>query len=208
MSYSNICIIFSQRKTMNTLLSESVLVLNRNWLAVRVCSVKRALILLYREVAQVVTPDYETYNFESWCEISRLARERVIHTPAFKIKVPDVIKLLSYTKTPPLDVKFNRRDNFTCQYCGRKAPKDELTIDHIVPRSRGGKSTWGNVVIACMACNARKGDKYLAQCGLNLRTKPKKPHWLVTCRKFFTPKKKSVWEKFIDHAYWNVILDE
>jgi 5-methylcytosine-specific restriction endonuclease McrA len=198
---------------MNTLLTDSVLVLNKNWLAVRVCTVKRALLLVYRELAQVVTPDYETYDFESWCEASRFARERVISTPRFQIKVPDVIKLMTYTRTPPMDVKFNRRniflrDNFTCQYCGRKAPKDELTIDHVIPRSRGGKSTWINVVLACSTCNSRKGSRLVSETTLKLLSKPKKPHWLITCRKFFTPAKKDVWEKFIDDAYWNVILHE
>ncbi len=198
---------------MNALLADSVLVLNRNWLAVRICTVKRALILLYRDMAQVVTPEYETYDFESWCELSRTARSRVVHTTRFQIRVPDVIKLIGYTRTPPLDVKFNRRniflrDNFTCQYCGKKAVRDELTIDHIIPRSRGGRSSWENVVIACVECNARKGDRTPGEAGLRLRRKPKKPHWLVTCRRFFTPEKKTVWEKFIDHAYWNVILQE
>ncbi|MCD6385517.1 HNH endonuclease [Candidatus Sumerlaeota bacterium] len=198
---------------MNALLTDSVLVLNRNWLAVRICTVRRALVLLYREMAQVVTPEYETYDFQTWCELSRYADSRVLHTPRFQIKVPDVIKLIGYTRTPPLDVKFNRRniflrDNFTCQYCGRKAQRDELTIDHVIPRSRGGKSTWENVVIACIECNAKKGDSLPQEKGLQLRRKPKKPHWLITCRRFFTPEKKSVWQKFIDHAYWNVILDE
>lgn len=198
---------------MSTLLTESVLVLNRNWLAVRVCTVKRALILLYRSMAQVVTPDYETYDFDSWCELSQYAKERVIHTPRFQIMVPDVIKLVGYTRTPPLEIKFNRRniflrDNFTCQYCGRKAPKDELTIDHIIPRSRGGKSIWENVVIACMDCNSLKGGFLPWEVGLSLKKQPKKPHWLVTCRRFITPEKKPIWEKFIDHAYWNVVLNE
>lgn len=198
---------------MNTLLTDSVLVLNRNWLAVRISTVKRALILLYRDLAHVVTPDYETYDFNSWCELSQYDDGRVINTPSFKIKVPDVIKLVGYTRTPPMDVKFNRRniflrDSFTCQYCGRKAARDELTIDHVVPRSRGGKSTWENVVIACMDCNALKGSHTPEQVHLKLQSNPRKPHWLITCRRFFTPEKKSVWEKFIDHAYWNVILEE
>ena len=198
---------------MNVLLADSVLVLNKNWLAVRVCTVKRALLLVYRELAQVVTSDYSTYDFQSWCEVSRAAHERVITTPRTNIKVPDVIKLVTYTRTPPMDVKFNRRniflrDNFTCQYCGCKPSKDELTIDHVVPRSKGGKSTWDNVVIACSSCNSQKGSRLLRQTLLSLRAKPKKPHWIITCRKFFTPEKKDVWEKFIDHAYWNVILQE
>lgn len=197
-----------------TVLNQSVLVLNRHWTAVHVTNARRALVLLYGEHARVVTDDFVTHDFESWRDLSAvLENAKKIQTPAFQIAVPEVIMLTQFHKFPPRQVKFSRRniylrDNHTCQYCGIMPPKDEITIDHIIPRSRGGKTTWENVVLACVRCNTKKGSKLPQEANLKLLSTPVKPHWLA-CTNFNTRAQgSSLWQKFIDSAYWNVPLQE
>jgi len=197
------------------MLSESVLVLNKSWLAIHITNLKRALSLLYQGLAKVVAENYETYDFDSWRELSKFADDyqNIINTPSFKLIVPKVIVLTLFNKVPPQFVKFSRkniyiRDNYTCQYCGAKSPKDELTIDHIVPRCKGGTSIWENVVLACINCNAKKGGKLLEDVKMGVIKPPKRPNWLalINDNKPFVADES--WQRFIDLAYWNVKLSE
>jgi 5-methylcytosine-specific restriction endonuclease McrA len=206
------------------MVSNGVLVLNRNWLAIHVCSVQRAMSLLVQGLAQVVTDDYQTLDFNSWREVSDALsagecfmegelRPEYLRTPNFKVRVPEVILLTSFHRVPPRAVKFNRRniylrDNFQCQYCGVKPVKEELTIDHINPRSRGGISEWENVVLACQRCNSKKGNQLLDLCGLKLLKPARKPHWLTIVRHSLGKHSRPTWHKFVDQAYWNVNLEE
>jgi 5-methylcytosine-specific restriction endonuclease McrA len=137
---------------------------------------------------------------------------RTISTPSFQIAVPEVIMLTEFSRFPPRQVKFSRRniyvrDNHTCQYCGVMPPRDELTIDHVIPRSRGGQSLWENVVLACMRCNMKKGSRLPNEAGLKLLTEPHKPHWLACSNFNVRPIANSLWQKFIDNAYWNTPLN-
>ncbi len=195
------------------MLNQSVLVLNKHWLAIHVCTARRAFSLLYQDMARVVTKEYEVHDFESWRDLSQYAEHNVIHTPNFQLMVPEVIMLRRYGKIPKHYVKFNRRniyhrDNFACQYCGRSFPREELTIDHVVPRSRGGASIWSNVVLACAHCNARKGHHLLSECGMKLIRQPKEPHWSAVMRRSMSDQDHLLWRKFIDVAYWNVPLEK
>ncbi len=100
----------------------------------------------------------------------------------FKLRVPEVIALTDYDRLPMAAVTFSRRnifkrDHYTCQYCGAQPGSEELTIDHVVPRSQGGVSTWENCVLACMACNKRKADRTPEQARMRLRKKPVRPAW-------------------------------
>ena len=99
------------------------------------------------------------------------------------------------------------RDHNRCQYCGRKFPSSELSLDHVVPISRGGKSTWENVVCACLPCNVRKGNKLLSECGIQLKRPPVRPRWhpLHRLQGRTYPE---IWKNFLDAAYWNVELKE
>lgn len=198
-------------------LHRRVLVLNRAWIAVHACSVRRALTLVFQDLARIVADDFQTHDFHSWRELSQYAAgaDPLIHTPNFQILVPEVIVLSHYNRMPPRTVRFNRRnifvrDHHTCQYCGKKPPKDELTIDHVIPTSRGGGSTWENVVLACTRCNVKKGNHLPSECGMHPAVKPVKPQWLA---QFVPPKpcensSKSLWEKFVDIAYWETQLEE
>ena len=197
-------------------LNRQVLVLNRHWVAVHVCTARRALTLLFQELARVVADDFETHDFESWRELSAFANgtHPLIHTPQFQILAPRVIVLSRYQRMPPRTVKFNRRNIFlrdreTCQYCGRKPREDDLTIDHVTPRSRGGLSTWENVVLACTACNSRTGSRRPDECGMQPVRPPRRPPWTLALEHVELDElNQSLWQKFVDTAYWEMKLHE
>jgi 5-methylcytosine-specific restriction endonuclease McrA len=198
---------------MRQALNKTVLILNKHWMAIHICTVRRAISLLYQGLARVVTENYQVHDFNSWCDLSRYAADNVVHTPNYPIMIPEVILLCHYGKFPRYYVKFNRRniyqrDHFTCQYCGQKLPREALTIDHIIPRSRGGKTNWTNVVLACSPCNAKKGNRLIKECRMNLLSEPREPHWSVIMRHSMAKEDHCLWKKFIDVAYWNVSLEE
>ncbi len=150
--------------------SSSVLVLNRFYMAVHVVNVRRALGLIFRELAEIIHLEegsYANYNFETWLEISTLRaadkqqHEDWIRSVNFELQALRVIRLLSYDKVPRQTLRFNRRNLFArdgnhCQYCGKVYPTSELSLDHVMPRSRGGEMSWENVVsLASPATSAR-----------------------------------------------------
>ncbi|MEX0586228.1 MAG: HNH endonuclease [Pirellulales bacterium] len=201
-------------------LSGSVLVLNRGYAAVHVVNVRRAFGLLVRRLAEVIHIDqgqYANYDFQSWREVSELKaslkepNEDWVRAVNFEIQVPRVIRLLFYDRVPNQSVRFNRRnlfarDNNACQYCGGRFPTSELSLDHVIPRSRGGETTWENIVCACVACNVRKGGRTPREAGMTLVRKPVKPRRspLLTV-KLGNPKYES-WRTFLSNAYWSVDL--
>ncbi|RLE10877.1 HNH endonuclease [Candidatus Aerophobetes bacterium] len=199
-------------------LNSKVLVLNKLWQVIDVCSVRRAICLLYLRHAQVVLKEggsFYTFGFEEWRDFSQNSADNgdVIRTITYKIKVPRVILLMIYDKLPPREVKFTRRniyrrDKNTCQYCGKTFRPEELNIDHVVPLSRGGKDTWENVVCSCISCNLRKGNKTLKEAGMRLIRKPKKPEWGTFIKENLANIKEESWKSFLDVAYWNVELDQ
>lgn len=195
------------------MLDSNVLVLNRLFQAIQVTSVKKAFCLLYKGHVKVVESDYTTYSWENWCDIPVQPQDDVIFTPRTRIKVPRVILLLHYDALPPQEVRFTRkniylRDKSRCQYCGRSAPTRELNLDHVVPISRGGRSTWQNVVCCCLPCNSRKGNKLPAEAGMRLVKEPRKPRWHPLVKVSFASGRYEVWRNFLDLAYWNVELTE
>jgi len=204
-----------------TPLDASVLVLNKLFMAVHIISVRRAFCLLAKELAEVVTMEdgqFLTYDFESWAEVSEYRSKHFrqedddwVRTPNAEIQAPRVIRLLSYDKVPRQAVKFNRRnifarDNNQCQYCGRKFILSELSLDHVVPRSQGGQTSWDNIVCACVQCNVRKGGRTPRQANLTLIRKPEKPKRSPVLNLKLTQKKYRSWTSFLDAAYWNVEL--
>jgi len=196
-------------------LSEKVLVLNRSWVAVNVATVRRALTLVYQDVARIVAPDdYSTYNFEGWVEATRAAREGLrVHSSSISFGVPEVIVLSVFNGRFSKEVRFSRRNIFerdenTCQYCKKKCDRSDLTLDHVIPRSRGGTSTWQNIVLACVKCNMRKGDKLPNEINMKLLRKPIKPQWATRVGVKLGRACKPSWERFLEEAYWDVELRE
>ena len=199
------------------LLDRQVLVLNRLWQAINVCSVRRAFTLLCAGHAQVVDSDgtnFLTHDFASWRDFSETAPEdEMVHTISFKIRIPRVIVLLLFDRMPRKEVKFTRhnifeRDKNTCQYCGKHFDKRDLNLDHVIPRDKGGLTTWENIVCSCIACNTRKGNRLPHQAGMKLIRKPERPKWRPFVHITFDAQVHDSWGHFIDLAYWNVELGE
>jgi len=146
-------------------LNTPVLVLNRNYEPLNVVSAKRAIVLLMKGKAEMVKP----------------ANGLVIHAARERIPVPSVVRLMVYARRPPARVRLNRRsilirDDYTCQYCGYRGPG--LTIDHVIPKDKGGKTDWDNLVACCTRCNSKKGNRTPEEAGMTLRKKPRKPAYL------------------------------
>lgn len=202
-------------------LESQVLTLNKLFLAIHVISVKRAFCLLAKGLAEVVSTEegqFATYDFESWRELSAFRNQNFredhddwIRTVNEEIQVPRIIRLLSYERLPKQTVKFNRRNLFArdhnqCQYCAKKLPTTELTLDHVVPRSQGGQSTWENIVCACLPCNIRKGGRTPREAHMVLVKKPEKPKKSPMLGLKLTNRKYQSWKTFLDNAYWSVEL--
>jgi 5-methylcytosine-specific restriction endonuclease McrA len=199
-------------------LQSSVLVLNRLYMAVHVVGVRRAFGLLCRELAEVVHYEegtFANYNFESWREASKSRaslkrpQDDWIRAVNFEIQVPRVIRLLVYDRLPKQRLRLSRRnvlarDGHLCQYCGHHFPIHQLSLDHVVPRSRGGTTTWENVVCACVSCNVRKGGRTPHEAKMRLVRRPAKPQRNpLLVLKLDNPKYES-WRTWLDGVYWEI----
>ena len=205
----------------NSALDASVLVLNKLFMAIHIISVRRAFCLLCKDLAEVVNQEdgqFATYDFATWRELSeyrarhfRQEDDDWVRTSNSQIQVPRVVRLFAYEKMPKHTVKFNRRnifarDNNQCQYCGRKFPTSELSLDHVMPRSQGGQTTWENIVCACVDCNVRKGGRTPKQAHMCLIRKPEKPKRSPMLNLKLTHRKYQSWRTFLESAYWSVEL--
>ena len=145
-----------------------VLVLNATYEPLSVVSVQRAVVLLLKAKAELVE-----------------ATEERLHASHLTLPVPLVIRLVYFVRIPrPVMLAPSRRtilarDNYTCQYCGATPGRANLTLDHIIPRSRGGPTNWDNVVAACKPCNMRKGNRTPEEAGLALHRRPGRPNYLA-----------------------------
>ena len=198
------------------MLNSSVLVLNRSYLPVHVTSARRAFALLYQGIARVVNEQYQTFDFEAWSQLAVARDVEAIGTPGGPIRIPRVIVLIAFDRLPKRHVRFSRinlmaRDNFQCQYCGTKPHRKELNLDHVVPRSLGGRSTWENVVTSCVDCNRRKGGRTPRQAHMKLRRRPERPRWTPLANLMWSSVRYQEWRPFlsvVDASYWNVELAE
>jgi 5-methylcytosine-specific restriction endonuclease McrA len=198
----------------HSLLETKVLILNRSYLPIHVTSVRRAFSLLYQGIARAVNEQYQTFDFDSWSDLSVSVNDESIGMVNRAIRVPRVILLVTYDRIPKRHVRFSRyniyaRDKTTCQYCGRKLPRHELNLDHVIPRSLGGMSTWENVVCSCHECNRRKGGRTPEDAGMGLLYKPVRPKWTPFMQETFNLTRYREWLPFlntIDVSYWNTEL--
>ena len=167
-----------------------VLVLNRNWQAVNIIGVRRAFGLLWQEHARVINTfdgDYAPMTAGEWVDYSMRPGDppkgaEYVRTIRLHIILPKILLLSDYDRLPLAEVKFNRqnvfeRDNFTCQYTGRVCRPKDLTLDHVIPRDRGGRTTWENIVTCAREVNSRKGNRLPHEAGLRLIRKPERPRW-------------------------------
>lgn len=198
------------------MLNTSVLVLNRFYQPVHVTSVRRAFTLLYQGVARAIDAQFRLYEFADWAALAA-ERHECIHTVNRTIRVPRVVVLSAYEYLPKGRVRFSRlniyaRDSDTCQYCGRIFSRPELNLDHVVPRSQGGRTSWENVVCSCITCNLRKGGRTPDQAGMKLLKRPSRPRWTPFFRGAVRRVTYREWLPFLtlaDASYWNVeLVDE
>lgn len=203
-----------------------VLVLNSGWKAIATESLKDALGNLFpQEVmirengkvisvleepkARIVCPEsFQLYTWDDWSKLRPEEGEPFIQGFSDVFKIPEVM-ITRYSKFPQNRIRFSRRtiyrrDGFTCQYCGCKPGSEELTIDHVLPKSKGGLTEWTNCALACVSCNAKKANRTPEEAGMKLLSVPHKPRFSV-----FRGDKTSVpksWKSFLDEAYWSVEL--
>lgn len=203
--------------TTMTTLGRPALVLNKHWLPLRLAPVREAIGLVAKGAALILEPGtYRTHDLRSWDDVSRATArvgDAMIRSARLALLPPELILLRGYDG-PGAGARaavFSRRnlfkrDRVTCQYCGARPGSEELTIDHVLPRSRGGRSTWENCVLACVACNALKADRTPEEARMPLRRPPRKPSWksLVQAP---APERRESWEAFLSRAYWDVELD-
>jgi 5-methylcytosine-specific restriction endonuclease McrA len=165
-----------------------VLILNASYEPLHVCSVKRAITLLMQEVAERV-----------------LDGDRVLRSPSLVVPVPSVIRLRRYVRRPHRQrVAFNRknvfrRDDHTCQYCGSRS--HDLTLDHVLPRSRGGPTNWENVVACCRRCNAVKRDRTPTEARMALRRPPLAPAFMFSSAYGLVPDVDPAWEPYLPRGH-------
>lgn len=199
-----------------SVLQTKVLVLNRFYFPVHITSVRRAFCLLYQGLARAVDEQYRTFDFDSWSQLSASLHDDTVGLVNRVIRVPRVILLVAYDRVPKRHVRFSRfnvfaRDKNTCQYCGHKFPRSELNLDHVIPRSQGGTSTWENVVCSCRACNRIKGGRLPEEAHMQLIRLPHRPEWTPFAMEVSGFKRYQAWLPHfsaVDVAYWNAELLE
>ena len=197
------------------MLTSSVLVLNRTFFPIHITTLKRAFCMLYSGIAKAVDGQYQTFDFESWSQLSAAIHDETIGVVGRIIRIPRVVVLTAYDKLPQRHIRFSRlniliRDRHTCQYCGLRLARLQLNLDHVIPRSRGGQTTWENVVASCHICNRRKGGRVPEEAGLTLIRRPFRPKVAPFLDGSLGPIKYEEWRPFfniIDYSYWNVELE-
>lgn len=208
---------------MSILENTRVLKLNKGYTPIEVITAKEAFVDVFvgkSEIVSVEDSSYISYNFESWAEISQLKHEleefgvhdEWIFTSSLILQVPRVVRSLTYDKVPRYSVKLNRRniyhrDNNTCQYCGHKLGTSKLNIDHVIPKSKGGKNSWKNLVCSCIKCNKKKADLLLKEAGMKLISIPREPKNSPQLEIHIKHPKYTTWKNFISEAYWTVELE-
>lgn len=193
-----------------------VLVLNRSWSAIGVVTLEKAL----KKVAGTYkdgTPkakiidcihDFQTLTWDDWAKLRPNDNEPQMRSVNAVFRIPEVIQYTRYDKLPVMKVHYNRRtiyrrDDNTCQYCGKKKVGSELSLDHVIPRCQGGLTNWENIVVACTDCNARKAGRTPKEANMKLLKVPKKP----TTNFFSGDIRVESWQSFLGESYWLTELE-
>jgi len=194
-------------------MKDKTLILNKNWTPIAATPIKRAVKIVSRDHGKIIDPDtWMLYGWSKWLENAKpISDERklnlnaYIRTSSIFIPIPEIVVLSGYGKMPPMGIHFTRmalyeRDNYTCQYCGKFGSKRaNLTMDHVVPKSKGGHTTWENCVTCCRNCNQKKADMLLNECSMQLRRKPYRPKSRQLVLK--TKHVKDSWKSFLSDEH-------
>ncbi len=187
-----------------------VLVLNRLWQPVNIVGVLRAMNLLLRGRASAVHAEgegpHQVFPAVEWFAHSLRNPPPAadgVRSACALIRVPRVLLLGLYDRVPRREIRFSRRnvylrDDHTCQYCGRQFREEELNLDHVVPRDVGGRTSWENIVTACVRCNSRKANRLPEQAGMTLRRAPAKPRWRLVTASALSEDELAAWRNFLE----------
>jgi 5-methylcytosine-specific restriction endonuclease McrA len=191
---------------MNYINKHNVLILNKHWIPINTTTARHSFALMYSENAKGIMIEEDKVvplEWNEWVSLNLKENDRTVKTVRGFVKIPTVIVLNHYDKIPRQIIKFTQkslweRDNFTCQYTGKKVTRTNGNIDHIIPRSQGGKTSWENCVIAHKEINAIKADRTPEQAGLKLLKKPSAPRIMPVS--FYIRNKEEVkdWEMFLN----------
>lgn len=163
-------------------LNKSCLVLDQAWRAINVVPASRAICMCFSRDHLIVDPeDFATYGFEEWVDRGTPGG-RPVRTVSTVFDAPEIVVTSAVQKFRDTKVNLNKstvckRDGYRCQYCEKKFPESGLSLDHVVPKSQGGKLVWENVVAACLKCNVAKGGRTPRQAGMKLSREPFEPRW-------------------------------
>lgn len=196
-------------------LQNPTLVLNKGWMPVNITTAYDAVKLTFAGKSKVIDPflDFQQFTWTDWEKLRPKNGEQVIRSGDLEFRIPWVIILNKYDKIHDRGVNFSRRelyrrDDYQCQYCGCRPGTKELSVDHIIPRSKGGQTTWENCVLACIECNIKKADHTLKEVGMALLKKPFKPrHNLYKGSRNRMPLAWKSWQHLISEAYWEIELE-
>ena len=183
-------------------LSFPVLVLNRNYQAINIITVRKALVMMVAGSVEAMDGDYQAYKMVDWLAQKPQNDDDIIGTPSRRVRAPRLVICTTFGKVLSLKVRFTRnnvfrRDNYVCQYCKRRFLSHQLNLDHVHPRSRGGEHTWSNVVTSCLPCNTRKRDRTPDEARMPLMKAPKKPAWPMGGEFLRARHRYPEWEPFI-----------
>ena len=187
-------------------LDKSVLILNKNWIPINTTSVKHSFALMYVDNAKGLIVDngnFISLDWNSWSSLELKESDEIIKTVNGRIKIPNIIVLNNNDKIPRQTIKFTQRslwerDNFTCQYTGKKLSKLTGNIDHVIPKSQGGKTCWENCVLAHKDINSKKANKTPEQAGLKLLKKPTSPRIMPVSFYIRNEQKIKDWNMFLN----------
>ncbi len=220
----------------SSVLDEPTLVLNKGWQAHDAITAREAITDVIAERAKIVCPTnypdpayhYQLFDIEDWIKLD--PGDKFINAGRCYFRCPEVIRFSDFDKMPDRKIVFSRknlwrRDNFTCQYCGKRPPNDEITMDHVSPKTDGGISSFPNCVLACIRCNTKKGGRTPEVAGMPLVRwvmgstgkphlekyhRPKTPQWNPLYNLGKTGNFPESWQDFLhnkhDELYWNVEL--
>ncbi|MEM0966656.1 MAG: HNH endonuclease [Verrucomicrobiota bacterium] len=189
-----------------------ILILNRVWQPVNIVGVRRAVSLLFQDNAQVIHPNegnYELLSASDWIERSTThppeEGELCVRSVRLRLRLPQILLLKEFDRVPVQDTKLCRRniferDNYRCQYCGEVFPESKLNLDHVIPRDRGGRTSWENLVTSCIECNSKKANRLPHQAGLVLRRQPMRPKHRPFLSVLHRSGSRDAWKPFLGKA--------
>jgi 5-methylcytosine-specific restriction endonuclease McrA len=193
----------------------SVLVLNSSWAPIKIVEKENAILKLYKGSAKALDGTYQLHDWEQWVDnfsdAEKISKD-VIRSATLSVVIPKVIVLTNFKKYIRKKVSLTRknlykRDDSTCQYCGKKGQYSDFNIDHVIPLYQKGKTVWTNCVLSCLKCNHKKRNRTPKEAGMKLLRKPFVPNWR-SLNQTIIKKHYGDWHELLGDLYWNIELKD